>query len=191
MADQHQNQRGAHISLCSSMSPANLQSCQRILAEVQSCSTATSCWNSTASQLSYCKGMMMQSVALPPRPTERALSHRARMTKQSVCGMRLRARPSWTPSWATYGVISWVSSVAFSPDGTPIVSGSHDNLTIRVWDEDRQSCHAAHPGPHRLGPFCRILARRTTHRVGLTRRHDPCMGCEDGQGHHGAHTGPH
>ena len=28
---------------------------------------------------------------------------------------------------------NWVMSVAFSPDGTKIVSGSHDK-TIKVWD---------------------------------------------------------
>ena len=34
------------------------------------------------------------------------------------------------------GHISFVTSAAFSPNGTRIVSGSHDN-TVRVWDADR------------------------------------------------------
>ena len=42
---------------------------------------------------------------------------------------------------------SWVMSVAFSPDGTKIVSGSRDG-TIKVWDSGApESSTIAHPWP--------------------------------------------
>jgi WD40 repeat protein len=37
-----------------------------------------------------------------------------------------------------------VASVAFSPDGATIVSGSWDQ-TIKVWDAGSLACHIPHP----------------------------------------------
>ena len=37
-----------------------------------------------------------------------------------------------------------VRSVAFSPDGATIVSGSKDK-TIKVWDAGTLACHIPHP----------------------------------------------
>ena len=37
----------------------------------------------------------------------------------------------------------WVHSVAFSPDGKTIVSGSRDE-TIKVWDAGTPACPIAH-----------------------------------------------
>jgi WD40 repeat protein len=39
---------------------------------------------------------------------------------------------------------SWVRSVAFSPDGSTIVSGS-DDQTIKVWDAGTLARHIPHP----------------------------------------------
>jgi len=38
----------------------------------------------------------------------------------------------------------WVRSVAFSPDGSTIVSGSNDK-TIKVWDAGTLAHHIPHP----------------------------------------------
>ena len=38
----------------------------------------------------------------------------------------------------------WVRSVAFSPDGKTIVSGSYDQ-TIKVWDAGALAHHIPHP----------------------------------------------
>ena len=38
----------------------------------------------------------------------------------------------------------WVMSVAFSPDGSTIVSGSNDE-TIKVWDVGSLAHHIPHP----------------------------------------------
>jgi WD40 repeat protein len=38
----------------------------------------------------------------------------------------------------------WVMSVAFSPDGSTIVSGSLD-MTIKVWDAGTLAHHIPHP----------------------------------------------
>jgi WD40 repeat protein len=52
---------------------------------------------------------------------------------------------SWPAEVHTlHGHTDWVSSVAYSPDGTHIVSGSHDK-TIRVWN--------ATTGQSVAGPF--------------------------------------
>jgi len=40
-----------------------------------------------------------------------------------------------------------VTSVAFSPDGATIVSGSHDE-TIKVWDAGTLARHIPHPAQH-------------------------------------------
>ena len=56
-----------------------------------------------------------------------------------------------------------VTSVAFSPDGKRIVSGSDDN-TVKVWDADKgtETPHAqgAHRHCHQRG----VQPRRQTHR---------------------------
>ena len=45
----------------------------------------------------------------------------------------------------------WVMSVAFSPDGATIVSGSRDE-TIKVWDAGTLARHIPHPQPKAKHP---------------------------------------
>ena len=68
-----------------------------------------------------------------------------------------------------------VTSVAFSPDGTRIVSGSDDN-TVRLWDADTgQPIGAAADRPHRRGDQCGVQPRRAPHRLRqLTTRRCGC-----------------
>jgi WD40 repeat protein len=41
----------------------------------------------------------------------------------------------------------WVMSVAFSPDGSTIISGSNDQ-SIKVWDAGTLALHIPHPAPN-------------------------------------------
>ena len=56
-----------------------------------------------------------------------------------------------------------VTSVAFSPDGKRIVSGSQDK-TVKVWDAETGTENAHPQGAHRLGQQRGVQPRRQTHR---------------------------
>jgi WD40 repeat protein len=61
---------------------------------------------------------------------------RAKYKKHMPGGIQLKSKvqPGWSATLQTLeGHLSWVCSVAFSPDGQQIVSGSGDS-TVRVWD---------------------------------------------------------
>ena len=60
---------------------------------------------------------------------------------------------------------NWIMSVAFSPDGTKIVSGSWDE-TIKVWDSGALS-------PQITSPWSKLTL------VGLSGRHDGAVERED------------
>ena len=49
------------------------------------------------------------------------------------------------------GHAHWVTSVAFSPDGRRLLSGSYDN-TVRLWDVPNRRGVAPLSGPHRTRP---------------------------------------
>jgi hypothetical protein len=92
----------------------------------------------------------------------------------------------------------WVMSVAFSPDGATIVSGSADK-TIKVWDagtlarhicltQPKTKCpHACYSFPgaqgraaeraQRLGDVRGLFPRWLDHRVGLIGHDDQSLGC--------------
>ena len=77
------------------------------------------------------------------------------------------------------GAPGTVSSVAFSPDGKRIASGS-DDKTVRVWDADTgQPIGAAAHRPHRRGVQRGVQPRRHAHRL-RQRRQD---GAGVGRGH--------
>jgi WD40 repeat protein len=64
----------------------------------------------------------------------------------------------WCPSQHTQGPFSHVQSVAFSPDGTQIVSGSYDN-TLRLWDAVSGAHLNTLKGHSKPQFVCCILAR--------------------------------
>ena len=91
-----------------------------------------------------------------------------------------------------------VYSVAFSPDGTTIVSGSSDH-SIKVWDSGALALIALNPQPktdrssaccsilgaqgaeaeraQQSGALRGLLTRRQDHRLGLRGRSDQIVGC--------------
>ena len=69
---------------------------------------------------------------------------------------------------------SHVYSVAFSPDGSRIVSGSDDKTTsvgCDEWGGVEESCWA-----HQLGEVCRVLTRWITHRFWVGRQDSTSVG---------------
>ena len=111
----------------------------------------------------------------PSRPTARALSlHRS--TRPHGSGMR--ARGAQLAALSGHGDI--VSSAAYSPDGTRIVTASVDK-TARIWDARTGAQLVVLSGHDGIGHVRRLLARRHTHRhrlVGQDRAH---LGCAHGR----------
>ena len=106
-----------------------------------------------------------------------------------------RATPASRSAQPLTGHTDAVLSVAFSPDGTRIVSGSADN-TVRVWDADTgQPIGAAADRPHRHGVQCGVQPRRHAHRLRQRRQTVRLWDADTGQpigtpltGHTGAVT---
>ena len=72
---------------------------------------------------------------------------------------------------------SSVTSVAFSPDGTRIASGSDDN-TVRLWDAATgKPIGAPAHRPHRRGVQCGVQPRRHPHRLRQRRQDGAAVGC--------------
>jgi WD40 repeat protein len=62
--------------------------------------------------------------------------------------------------------IQEVNSVAFSHDGTHVVSGSGDQ-SVRIWDASTGKEVQKLDGSYRIGLVRRVLARRHAHRLRL------------------------
>ena len=69
-----------------------------------------------------------------------------------------------TETLSLKGHTHMVSSVAFSPDGKRIVSGSDWDNTVKVWDADKGTEIALPQGAHRRGHQRGVQPRWQTHR---------------------------
>ncbi len=86
-----------------------------------------------------------------------------------------------TPIHRLTGHQGRVSSVAVSPDGRRIVSGSDDN-TVAVWDlETGDPIHSAHRASS-CGEFRGGEPRRATHRLGVRGPHRGGLGPRNRRG---------
>jgi WD40 repeat protein len=112
------------------------------------------------------------------------------MTRRFECGMR---RLDWQSASLSRGTLDWVWSVAYSPDGRHIISGS-DDKTIRMWDAETGLAvgkplegHTGSP----VGVVRCLLSRWAPHHLRILRQDDSNVGCGDWIGSRQASRGAH